>query len=106
MIGRNFRFITVMSSKVSNLLVLAVPQRHAGVMKGTYIGTTDNTLRDLSQFHDFLYRIFHNYERYKDVQPDSNQPALFCLKNKLFLGKYKKFFLWAENFFLGRNFFV
>ena len=45
-----------------------------GIMKGTYVETTDNTLKELSRFQDFLYRNFHNYERYKDMQPDSNQP--------------------------------
>ena len=32
-------------------------------------------LKDLSQFQDFLYSNFHNYECYKDTQPDSNQQA-------------------------------
>ena len=39
-----------------------------GIMRG-------NTLKELSRFQDFLYRNFHNYERYKDMQPDSNQPV-------------------------------
>ena len=46
-----------------------------GIMKGTYVETTDNTLKELSRFLNFLYRNFFNYERYKDMQPDSNQPA-------------------------------
>ena len=46
-----------------------------GIIKGTYVETTDNTLKELSRFQDFLYRNFHNYERYKDMKPDSNQPA-------------------------------
>ena len=47
-----------------------------GIMKeGTCVETTDNTLKELSQFQDFLYRNFQDYERYKDMQPDSNQPA-------------------------------
>ena len=46
-----------------------------GIMKGTYEETTDNKLKELSQFQDFLYRNLHNYECYKDMQPDSNQPA-------------------------------
>ena len=48
-----------------------------GIMKGTYVKTNDNTLKELSQFQGLLYRNFHNYEHYKDMQPDSNQPA--CL---------------------------
>ena len=44
-------------------------------MKGTYVETT---LKELSRFQDFLYRKFQNfYERYQDMQPDSNQPARF-----------------------------
>ena len=46
-----------------------------GIMKGTYLETTDNMLKELSRFQDFLYRYFHNYERYKDMQPISNQAA-------------------------------
>ena len=45
------------------------------IMKGTCLETTDNTLRELLQFQDFLYRNFHNYEHYKDMKPDSNQPV-------------------------------
>ena len=45
------------------------------IMKGTYVATTDKTLKQLSQFQDFLYRNRHNYQCYKDLQPDSNQPA-------------------------------
>ena len=46
-----------------------------GIMRSTYVETTDNTLKELSRFQDFLYRNFHNYERYKDIQPDNNQSA-------------------------------
>ena len=46
-----------------------------GIMKGTYVSTTDNTLKKLSRYQDFPYRNFYNYERYKDMQPESNQPA-------------------------------
>ena len=45
------------------------------IMKGTYIETTDNRLKELLRFHDFLHRNFRNYEHYKDMKPDSNQPA-------------------------------
>ena len=45
------------------------------IMKGTYLETTDYMLKELSRFHDFLHRNFHNYEYYKDMKPDSNQPA-------------------------------
>ena len=46
-----------------------------GIMKGTYVESTDNTLKELSRFQDFLYRNSHKYECYKHMQPDSNQPA-------------------------------
>ena len=46
-----------------------------GIMKGTYVETTDNTLKELSRFQDFVYRYFHNYKCYKDMKPESNQPA-------------------------------
>ena len=46
-----------------------------GILKGTYVETTDNTLKELSRFQDLLYINLHNYEHYKDMQPDSNQPA-------------------------------
>ena len=45
------------------------------IMKGTHLETNDNTLKELLLFQDFLYRNFRNYERYEDMQPDSNQPA-------------------------------
>ena len=31
-----------------------------GIVKGTYIETTDNTLKELLRFQDFLYRKFYN----------------------------------------------
>ena len=45
------------------------------IIKGNYVETTDNMLKELSRFQDFLYRNFHNYEHYKDMKPDSNQPV-------------------------------
>ena len=51
-----------------------------GIMKGiigTYVETNGNTLKELSRFQDFLYRNSHKYERYKHMQPDSNQPDVF-----------------------------
>ena len=38
-----------------------------GVMQGTYVETTDNTLKELWWFQDLLYRKFHNYEHSKDM---------------------------------------
>ena len=46
-----------------------------GVIKENYVETTDNTLKELLQFQDSLYRNFHNYEHYKDMKRNSNQPA-------------------------------
>ena len=48
---------------------------HGGVIKGTCIETTDNMLKEISQFQDFLYRNFYNHERFKDMKPYSNQPT-------------------------------
>ena len=48
-----------------------------GIVKGTYLETTGNTLKEPSRFQDFLYRNLPNYERYKHMKPDSNQPG--CL---------------------------
>ena len=45
------------------------------IIKGNYVETTDNMLKELSRFQGFLYRNFHNYEHYKDMKPDSNQPV-------------------------------
>ena len=45
-----------------------------GIIKGTYVETTDNTLKELLRFQDFLHRYYHNYECYKGMKPDSNQP--------------------------------
>ena len=49
-----------------------------GIVEGTYVETTGNTLKKLSRFQDFLYRNFRNCERYKDMKPDSNQPERLC----------------------------
>ena len=46
-----------------------------GIMTSTYVETTNNTLKELWRFQDFLYRNLYNYERYKDMKLDSNQPA-------------------------------
>ena len=32
------------------------------IIKGTYVETTDNMLKKLSQFQDLLYRNFHKYQ--------------------------------------------
>ena len=48
-----------------------------GIMKSTYVETTDNMLKELLRFQDFLYKNFHKYERYKDMKSDSIQPARF-----------------------------
>ena len=47
------------------------------IIKGNYVETTDNMLKELLRFQDFLYKNFHKYERYKDMKPDSIQPARF-----------------------------
>ena len=37
---------------------------HDSIMKGIYVETTYNTLKELSPLQVFLYSNFHNYERY------------------------------------------
>ena len=46
-----------------------------GIQEGVYVKTEDNTLQDVKQFQDFLYRNFSKYEKYNDMLPSSNQPA-------------------------------
>ena len=45
------------------------------IMRSTYVETTDKNLKELSQFQNFLYRIIYNYDRYKNMKPNSKQPA-------------------------------
>ena len=46
-----------------------------GITCGDYTLTTDNTLKDLKKFCDFLYRNFENHPNYEKMLPTSNQPA-------------------------------
>ena len=46
-----------------------------GIKNKIYEETTDNTLKDLKNFQDFLYRNFKDYENYDEMRPVSNQPA-------------------------------
>ena len=46
-----------------------------GIMKGTYIETTENMLKELLRFQGFLCRNFYNYKCYKHMKHDRNQPA-------------------------------
>ena len=69
---------SVVIMKKSNYVTKLDTMINDGIMKGTYVETTDNTLKELPQFQHFLYRNFHNYEGYKYTQPDSNQsPRLY-----------------------------
>ena len=45
-----------------------------GICEGKYIETTDNTLCDLKQSQDFLYRHFHKNRNYEVMRPHSDQP--------------------------------
>ena len=70
---QNKDIVVVKGDKVSGVVIMKksnyVTKLHtsidAGIMKGPNVKTTDNMLKELSQFQDFLYRNFHNYERYK-----------------------------------------
>ena len=44
-----------------------------GAIKSSYTETTDNTLKELVQFQDFLLKNSYNYECYKNMKPDPNQ---------------------------------
>ena len=46
-----------------------------GITCRDYTPTTDNTLKDLKTFRDFLYRNFKNHPKYEKMLPPSNQPA-------------------------------
>ena len=39
------------------------------------IEATENKLKEQSRFQNILLRNFYNHKRYKDMKPDSNQPA-------------------------------
>ena len=55
-------------SKIQNMI-------DDGIRKGVYSATSDNTLPELKQFQNFLYRNFKNYEHYDKMFPSSNQPG-------------------------------
>ena len=46
-----------------------------GISRGVYTRTTDNTIWELNNFQDFLYRNFKNNSKYQNMLPPSNQPA-------------------------------
>ena len=46
-----------------------------GIEKGVYANSSDNTLKDLKQFQDFLYRHFKKYKHYDQMCASSNTPA-------------------------------
>ena len=46
-----------------------------GITCGVYTPTTDNTLKDLKIFRDFLYRNFKDHPKYEKLLLTSNQPA-------------------------------
>ena len=49
---------TVVIMKKSDYLTKLDTMIDDSIMKGTYVETTDNTLKELSRFQDFLYRNF------------------------------------------------
>ena len=44
-----------------------------GITCGVYTSATDNTLKDLKTFRDFLYRNFKDHPKYDKMLPTSNQ---------------------------------
>ena len=56
--------VVITKKYVTNIYVTKLdPMTDDSIMKGTYVETTDYTLKKLSRFQDFLYRNFLNYER-------------------------------------------
>ena len=54
-----------------------------GITCDVYTTTTDNTLKDLKTFLNFLYRTFKNHLKYEKTLPTSNQPArLYAVAKK------------------------
>ena len=45
------------------------------IQNGTYKPTEDNALKDLKLIQSFLCRNFRDYKHYKQIRPESNQPA-------------------------------
>ena len=66
---------SVVIMKKSDCLMKLDTMIDNGIMKGTYVETTKQHVRKSIVIPGLFYRNFHNYERYKDVQPDSNQLA-------------------------------
>ena len=62
--------VVITKKYVTNIYVIKLDtMTDDGIMKGTYVETIDNTLKELSRLK---YRNFLNYERYKDIKPSSN----------------------------------
>ena len=72
---QNKDIVVVKGDKVSSVVIMKKSDYvtklntsiEDGIMKGTYVETTDNILKELSQFKDFLYRNFHNSGCYKYI---------------------------------------
>ena len=45
-----------------------------GIESKIFEESTDNTLKDLKNFQEFLYRNFKDYENHDDMRPVNNQP--------------------------------
>ena len=77
---KGYKHSSIVIMKKSDYVTKLDTMIDSGIMKGTYIETTVNTLKELSRFEDILYRKVYNYKDiyyydYKDMKPDSNQPA-------------------------------
>ena len=48
-----------------------------GISEDKYIETSDNTLCDLKEIEDFLYRHLYKHKDYEAIRPCSNQPGRF-----------------------------
>ena len=53
-----------------------------GINLNKYIPCDDTIINDLNNFQTFLYRNFKGHKDYKDMYPNSNQPARFFASAK------------------------
>ena len=58
------------------------------ILTGKYLESTAKTLKELTQFQDFLYRNIYSCYGYSDMKPDSNQPA--CIFGGVKISKFEK----------------
>ena len=53
-----------------------------GILKGKYVKTEGNILKEVKSFQSFIYRHFKTTKVYNDMMPSFRQPARFLQKRK------------------------